>query len=245
MGKLKTSSKVLLVLFAVMIVIYIIISLTGMFEDNANVDNNSNDIIGMNSEEINKAQSYVNNNLVDDIGENDHVWGDLNAPVQMVVYEDMSNTYSANFSDIIERVKKEFSDSITIAFRHYALKPFALAIPSSLALECANEQGKFDSMRSLLLSKTKDNELRESDFEKYAEELSLNTESFNTCLDENRYSDKIALQTDRAKNFDVFGTPTVFINKELVVGARPWDDFVDQDGENVEGIRSIVSRNIQ
>ena len=244
MIKLKTTSKILLFMLAILVVLYIVVAIFGAVSNKNILVSEADDILNINAQGIADASNYVNTDLVSDISADDNIWGDMNAPIQMIVYEDLSNTYSAEFSKVIDKVEQEYAGKVVIAFRHYALKSFSLSIPSSLAVECANDQGRFTDMRDILISKTESNELNEEDFSSYAKDLSLNIDEFNTCLQNKKYLGKVTKQTESANGFDVFGTPTIFINKELVVGARPWDDFTTQDEEKVEGIKTIINRHI-
>ena len=97
-------------------------------------------------------------------------------------------------------------------------------------------------MREILFSKTKLGSLELDKFSDYAKDLGLNLKEFESCLNNLKYGDKLTVELEEAKKFFVFGTPTTFINNELIVGARQYEDTVSATGEKVEGLKSIIGR---
>jgi protein-disulfide isomerase len=66
---------------------------------------------------------------------------------------------------------------------------------------------------------------------RYASELGLDTEKFNTCLDSNKYRDEVLQDLNAGLAAGVGGTPTFFINDNKVEGVIPLETFkqiVDQ-----------------
>ena len=59
----------------------------------------------------------------------------------------------------------------------------------------------------------------------YAKELGLDTAAFNHCLDSGKYSQKVDAETGVGKMLGLRGTPSFFINGELLVGAQPYEAF--------------------
>jgi len=59
----------------------------------------------------------------------------------------------------------------------------------------------------------------------YAVDLGLDTEEFNTCLDDGEMADEVEADMDVGSENGVTGTPAFFINGEKIVGARPYADF--------------------
>src|SRR3989338_3893743 len=72
----------------------------------------------------------------------DHIKGDLNAPVKMIVYSDFECPFCERFTGDLKKVEDYFKDQVVIAFRHYPLASHQQALPAAEASECASEQGK-------------------------------------------------------------------------------------------------------
>lgn len=176
----------------------------------------------------------------------DHVWGSLGAKAVLIIYDDFECPFCADYYDTIEKAKAEFGDQIAIVFRHSPLldiHPYSLK--AAEASECAAEQGKFWEMYRQLFADNKAGRMYEKQFIDDAKTLGLDQVKFNQCLDSDKYKEKVLGQMAEAKTFNVNGTPTTFINGEIVVGANPYEDLVASDGRKIEGLKNIISRHLK
>lgn len=176
----------------------------------------------------------------------DHVWGNLTAPVRVIVYDDFECPFCAEYYDTIDKAKKEFGDKIAIVFRHFPLTnihPYALK--AAEASECAAEQGKFWEMYNRLYADNKASQLYDSQVKADAKALQLDTAKFDQCFDTDKYREEILAEMAEAKTFNVNGSPTTFVNDEIVIGANPYEDMVASDGRKIEGLKTIITRLLQ
>lgn len=171
--------------------------------------------------------------------------GEKDAEIEIIVYEDLSSYYSAEFNKTIDLIKQDFGDKVVIVFRPYASKMFPLSMTTNLWAQCAMDQGKFFEARSILLEKVEDETLSEEYFSAYAEEVNLDLNSLEQCVKEGRHLAKLEDLRKEAEEFDVYGAPTVFVNKEMVIGARSFEDVISGDGQKLEGMKNIISRNLK
>jgi protein-disulfide isomerase len=174
----------------------------------------------------------------------DHYKGNLDAPVEIIIYEDFECPFCARFFDTVKEIENNFKDKIVIAFRHYILTSHPQALPAALAVECADEQGKFWEMYEKTFEISKAGKLNLENIKQTAAELKLKIEQFNQCLDEQKYLDKIQTQQNDAKKYGVTGTPTIFVNGEVVPGAYPFADFTASDGKPMKGMKSIIEAHL-
>ena len=84
------------------------------------------------------------------ISEDDHLWGDIDVPVQIIIYDDFECPFCLKFYDITKEIKQEFNQQVAIVYRHNFLSYHAMAMPMALASECASEQGQFWQMYNKL-----------------------------------------------------------------------------------------------
>lgn len=173
----------------------------------------------------------------------DKVFGNTAAPLKIFVYEDYTNIYSAKLADTLDRIRAESGDKITIIIRPY-FKNSVLAGQAQAAVDCAGEQGKWVEMRALLFAQTKNNQLSAANFSAYAGQVGLNGQDFSDCLTKSQKSVKIEQSVQEAENY-VQGTPTIFVGEDMILGARPYDDFTDSNGDKIEGLKTIVERMIK
>jgi protein-disulfide isomerase len=174
------------------------------------------------------------------IGEDDHFQGELNAPVGLIVYDDLTAPYSAEFEKTLDRIYSEYKDSIVFAYRHFFIESDAANMAAAIAAECSAEQGKFWEMRSVILATTTAGNFSAVTGASIAAELKLDKKKFSTCVEENKYKDKILDQISAAETFWVTGVPTFFLNGRIFVGAYPYDDFTRSDGTSERGLKNIV-----
>ncbi len=179
------------------------------------------------------------------IDENDFVWGEKKARLDIIVYEDLSDLYSVQFNKTLGLIKEKFSDKVRIAFRPVVNKSFPSSESAYLLARCAGEQNKFFEMRDLLLNKVESEALSEADFSKYVSDLKLDETKINTCLNSEKYLPEIEAYSKEAENFGVYGSPTIFVGQEIVSGARQFQDVVNSNGESLLGMEAIINRNLE
>lgn len=182
---------------------------------------------------------------VKEVEASDHLWGEISAPVKIIVYDDFENPFSADFTQTLKRVKEEFGAKTVIAFRHYPLTsihPYAML--AAEAAECAADEGKFWEMHDKLFADNLADKMGAEQFKKDAADLGLAEVKFNQCLETEKHKEKIEAQMIEGKNANVNGTPTVFVNGEILPGAYPLEDFTSPDGVKTEGLRSVINRHL-
>ena len=126
-------------------------------------------------------------------------------------------------------VQREFVQTGRVQWRHV---PFLFGLrhgdDGAKAAECAAEQGQYWEMHDVLYTRheewTKPRN-PEHFLHAYANELGLAAEAFETCYEENHGKDRTRRATRTAKDLDVSGTPTFFINGSRAVGALTMDVF--------------------
>jgi len=87
---------------------------------------------------------------------------------------------------------------------------------------CAGEQDAYWAFHEKLFSsESLGNEI----YIGYAQELELDTDTFEACLSDHKYQQAIETDTNFAVDLGIRSTPTFFINGLAIVGAQPIDVF--------------------
>ena len=98
-----------------------------------------------------------------------------------------------------------------------------MAQKSAEASECADEQGKFweyhDNIFENQASLSIDN------LKKWAKDLSLNENKFNSCLDSGKYADEVKKDMNNGASVGVRGTPYFMVGNTVLEGAYPFEAF--------------------
>jgi Na+/H+ antiporter NhaA len=146
----------------------------------------------------------------------DHTRGPLEATVTIVEYGDFECPYCGRAESAIRELLDEYE--IFYVWRHLPLSDVhPRAQIAAEASECAALQGKFWEMHHMLLGHQ--GALRPRELLRYAEELGLDVDRFETDLREHRTGARVARDVDSADLSGVAGTPTFFINGRRHYGA--------------------------
>ncbi|MFA5109403.1 MAG: thioredoxin domain-containing protein [Patescibacteria group bacterium] len=189
-----------------------------------------------------QAQSYaVDKQPV--LRKDDRISGSKNAPLQIFVYEDYASPLSAALAETLQKIQAESGDKVAVIVRSYVLKGSALSRQSALAVDCADEEGKWLEMRTALFALAKQR-LIAGDFVNYAKQIGLNEEKFSACLTNEEKSGKIEQLAKENEDYKIQGSPTIFVGDEMIPGARPYEDFIDSNGDKIEGLKSLIARKL-
>ncbi|MFA6017810.1 MAG: thioredoxin domain-containing protein [Patescibacteria group bacterium] len=157
----------------------------------------------------------------------DHVRGDLSkAKVVLVEYSDFQCPYCSKHQPTMEQIMSEYGDDVAWVYRHFPLSFHSNAQSSSLASECAGEQGKFwefaDAMFDGQTSLSTTAEVAETFMTATAKKIGLDMTKYNDCIETAKYQSAIDDDAASGKTAGVSGTPATFINGTLVSGAVPF-----------------------
>ena len=190
-----------------------------------------------------KAQLY-SSPKTPSIQDDDKIIGSQKSTLKIFVYEDNSSIYSARLADTLNKIYSENKDKFAIIVRPFMPKGSIDSKTIFLAIDCAAEQNKWIEMRAYLFDKVKSTNLNLNNLSLYAKELSLDESKFSTCLTNPEKSAKIEKLSTETINYNILGAPTIFINSEMIIGARPYDDYVDSNGDKIEGLNTIIKNKL-
>jgi protein-disulfide isomerase len=117
-----------------------------------------------------------------------------------------------------------------------SIHPFAQK--AAEATECADDQGKFWEYHDLVFANQ--TAIDVDSLKGYAAELGLDTDTFDSCLDEGKQTSEVEKDTTDAQSYGLGSTPAFFINGQPLMGAYPFEDFTDQSGATQAGFKSII-----
>lgn len=119
---------------------------------------------------------------------------------------------------VIEDLREEYGDRVTFVVRHMPLH--ANSLNAALAAEAAAEQGQFEAIYQRLFETAEqwghqDSSQREVFFG-YAEELGLDMDRFTAAYDDPATLERIEQSQEDGQALGVSGTPTFFLDGELL-----------------------------
>jgi len=148
--------------------------------------------------------------------------GNKNAPVTIVEFSDFQCPYCAQAEPVLAQVLKAYPKEVRLVFKHYPLPFHNYAMLAAKASEAAKEQGKFWEMHDLIFQNL--GRIDEQRLKDFAKQLGLNVEKFSSDLESHKYDKIIQQDMMLARNSDVTGTPTMFINGKRLQ-SRSFENF--------------------
>lgn len=165
-----------------------------------------------------KALSREVSDLIDPITADDHVLGSPDARILIVEYSDTECPYCKDFHNTLNSVMQEYGQEGKVAwvYRHNPISELhPKAFKEAEALECATELGgnsKFWEYANELYRITPSNDgLDPAELPKIAATVGLSVESFNTCLQSGRMTERVEKDKKDAYELELSGTPSSFI----------------------------------
>ena len=158
------------------------------------------------------------------ITKNDNVRGNFNAPITLVEYSDFECPYCGKIYPTFKQLLNDYPNQVRLVYKHFPLSFHPNAQKAAEAAECASEQGKFWEYHDKLFDKQA-NGFSVANFKQWADDLNLNTNKFNDCLDTGKYTSKVQADEADGQNRGVNGTPATFVNGQLISGAVPYESF--------------------
>ena len=158
-----------------------------------------------------------------EIADSDHIRGEREHPVSIVVYADFQCPACAVENETMARLWPQLSDRAHLIFRHFPVtSTHQNTWEASLYAEAAARQGRFWEMHDYLFATQRlwsalpD---AESEFDSYALELNLDIDRLRADMASDEVVAKIRNDQRGGNAAGVQGTPTVFINGRQL--ARP------------------------
>jgi protein-disulfide isomerase len=150
--------------------------------------------------------------------------GPDNAPITIVEFSDYQCPFCRRWHDeVYEPLLAAYPGKIKLVYRNLPLTSIHPdALSASEAAMCAGEQDAYWPFHEKLFSSES---LGNQVYIQYAQELSLNMDSFQTCLSDHKYQAAVEEDSNFAIDLGVQSTPTFFINGLAIVGAQPLDVF--------------------
>ncbi|MBF8249914.1 MAG: DsbA family protein [Candidatus Levybacteria bacterium] len=145
------------------------------------------------------------------MSDNDHIRGNVNAPVTLVEYGDFECRDCGDAYSIIKKLQKIEGNNMKFAFRNFPMSEIhPHAFHASCAAEAAGKQGKFWEMYDLLFENQE--ALHDQDLLAYAKTLNLEIGNFKKDIISKEINKKVKDDFMSGIRSGVNGTPTIYIN---------------------------------
>ena len=161
----------------------------------------------------------------------DPVLGSETAAVEIVEYGDFGCPACRAWHDagIREQVLRIYGDSARFVWRDFPVIT-ADSPAAAEAAQCAGAQEQFWAYHDYLYESG--GSLNNSSLKRYAEEVGLDTEAFNACLDGGAMIAKVRDNEQKARSLGLRGTPSFTVNGQVLPGPPTFDYLATLIEEN-------------
>ena len=140
------------------------------------------------------------------VDDSDHVLGAADGSITIIEYSDLECPFCARFHPTMEQIVEEYPNDVRWVYRHLPLAIHPGARTKAHAAECAGEQDRFWEFTEALFEAGANTPV--SGLLAVAQEAGVaNVTTWQTCLDEERYAEKIAADEQDAQAAGGRGTP--------------------------------------
>lgn len=163
------------------------------------------------------------------------VMGSGDAPVLMVEFSDYQCGYCGRYvAETLPEIIKNYVDTGQVRYivRDLPLSYHDKAQKAAEAARCAGAQGAYWEMHDRLFDAQGEWSGRKMEtalakFAGYAEDLGLDMDAFEACLQSGEFAIAVDEDAQLAEQWGVRSTPSFLINGQLVVGAFPYEHFAE------------------
>jgi thiol-disulfide isomerase/thioredoxin len=166
------------------------------------------------------------------------------ANVTIVVFSDFQSPYDSSTQPTLKQIKDAYGDDVNIIYKQFPMDIHSNARKVAEAVECARDQEKFSEYVEQIFSNQLD--LNTTDLKQYAKIINLDTNKFNSCLDNLEKLSVVQRDIQEGKGKNVTITPTFFINGYKIEGSSSFSSFktiIDAklDGKPIQEIKKPLS----
>lgn len=156
--------------------------------------------------------------------EDDPSRGDSDAAVTIVEFADFGCPYSKTESAVVRALAQQFPKDVHLIYRDFPLEELHDGAElAAAAATCADVQDAFWDVHDALFAQSV---LTEDTVLGIAEDVGLDMDAFVDCVNDPATTEEYEADLADGYAAGVRGTPTFFVNGEMIEGAVPFDLFV-------------------
>lgn len=153
------------------------------------------------------------------VGANDHIFGDINAPVKIIEYSDFECPFCKSFHHTMKQIMDEYKDrgKVMWVYRHFPIDELhpVKARKEAAASECAAELGGNDAFwkyaDKVFETTPSNNQIDLAVLPELAEKIGLNKSEFDACLGSGKFDKRVQDDYENAVETGGNGTPWTII----------------------------------
>ena len=149
--------------------------------------------------------------------------GPANAEITVIEFQDFECPFCVRVGDTVKKIEAAYPGRVRVIFRQRPMPFHPHARLAALAALAAHAQGRFWEYQELLFANT--NALDRSSLIRFARELGLDLQRFESALDDPAIAAAVDADLAEAKRIGATGVPSFVVNGTLIIGAQPFEEF--------------------
>jgi protein-disulfide isomerase len=171
------------------------------------------------------------------------VKGKPTALVTLVVFADFQCPFCIKVEPALAQLEQLYGDKLRIVWKNLPLPFHGRAEPAAeLALEARAQKGDAGFWKAHDLLVAQAGSLEASDLEAVAKAAGLDVAKVIQAIDTHKHRRAIEDDQDLAEDAGASGTPTIFVNGRILVGAQPVADFKALIDEQLAAAQALVAK---
>jgi Na+:H+ antiporter, NhaA family len=169
----------------------------------------------------------VDATLTPPLDQTDHLRGELERPLELVMFGDFQCPFCLGAQSVLRRVRERLGDRLVFGFRHLPIpERHPLAPLAAEASEAAAAQGRFwEYHDALFLAQPK---LSRETMLEVGRELGLDAERMASELDSGAHRERVERDARSAAASEATGTPAFYVNGAPHYGAYDASSLVEE-----------------
>lgn len=155
-------------------------------------------------------------------GSENHWTGTTTPKITIVEFGDYACTYCQKAQPKIREISLKYKDSVKYIFRDYPINT-EQSLKLAIAARCAGEQNMFWQAHDKIFQNP--GLSSDADIKKIIKTIGVKVEKFDSCYDGQKYLTEIKKDLTDGQRLGITGTPTWFINGNMIKGDIPYDTF--------------------
>jgi protein-disulfide isomerase len=174
------------------------------------------------------------------VDSDDHVRGSRSAKIFLIEYSDYECPFCSRFHETAKQVLDEYGNDVAWVYRHYPLDQIhPSARSAAIASECVAEIGGEDAFWKFTDAIFADQTSIE-DLGGVASSVGAGGSGFTSCLESEKYDERVSSDLTEGTNAGVRGTPGNFIVNQggdvwFIPGAYPFEQIQPMIDEALQG----------
>lgn len=150
-------------------------------------------------------------------------FGNSSSNIVIVEFGCYSCPFTRQAEPTMIKLRQNYKSDAFFVFKHFPILTHNYSYEAAIASECSRNQGKFWEYHDALFNSN--TVFNERTFNNIAQTLNLNMTQFSVCYLNQETKALVDADIEEGKKSGLYGTPTVFVNTDYLVGPKSYSEY--------------------